>query len=161
MKPKTDENGNINAEFVENPQDRPIDGLIWKQDAIDALDKRFNDVPMELTTEILLLRRDLRHLAPVKSEILTAQPEMTDEQFKDYCRKRCLSVVTNEFMCEVRKMMPPVQEHGEWEYHSNPTIGINPETAYCSCCGFHVDTTGNIDFDEYNFCPRCGVKMEV
>ena len=58
--------------------------------------------------------------------------------------------------------LPTVQpKHGEWEYHSNPTIGINPETAYCSCCGFHVDTTGNIDFDEYNFCPRCGVKMEM
>lgn len=49
---------------------------------------------------------------------------------------------------------------GEWEYHSNPTIGINPEDAYCSCCGFHVDTTDDIDFDEYNFCPRCGAKME-
>lgn len=60
------------------------------------------------------------------------------------------------------KALPPVQpKHGEWEYHSNPTIGINPETAYCSCCGFRVDTTGNIDFDEYNFCPRCGVRMEM
>ena len=37
------------------------------------------------------------------------QPEMTDEQFKDYCRKRCLSVVTNEFMEDVRKMVPTVQ----------------------------------------------------
>ena len=61
---------------------------------------------------------------------------------------------------EVLRSLPPVQpKHGEWEYHSNPTIGINPETAYCSCCGFSVDTTGNIDFDEYNFCPRCGVDM--
>lgn len=51
-------------------------------------------------------------------------------------------------------------KRGEWEYHSNPTIGINPEDAYCSCCGFHVDTTDDIDFDEYNFCPRCGAKME-
>lgn len=39
----------------------------------------------------------------------SAQPEMTDEQFKDYCRKRCLSVVTNEFMEDVRKMVPTVR----------------------------------------------------
>ena len=57
--------------------------------------------------------------------------------------------------------LPPVQpKRGEWEYHSNPNIGINPEDAYCSCCGLRVNTTGDIDFDEYNFCPRCGAKME-
>ena len=39
MKPKANENGNINAESAENPQDRPIDGdLISRQMAIDALD---------------------------------------------------------------------------------------------------------------------------
>ena len=43
---------------------------IEKQAAIDALDKRFDDVPMELTTEILQLRRDLRERIP------SAQPEI-------------------------------------------------------------------------------------
>lgn len=52
------------------------------------------------------------------------------------------------------------RKNGKWEYHSNPAIGINPEDAYCSCCGFHVDTTGDIDFDEYNFCPNCGARLE-
>lgn len=42
--------------------------LIDRQEAINALDKRFDDVPMELTTEILQLRRDLR-------ELPSAQPE--------------------------------------------------------------------------------------
>ena len=37
---------------------------ISRQAAIDALDKRFDDVPMELTTEILQLRRDLRERIP-------------------------------------------------------------------------------------------------
>ena len=58
------------------------------------------------------------------------------------------------------KEEPEVEKKGKWEYHSNPAIGINPEDAYCSCCGFHVDTTGDIDFDEYNFCPNCGARME-
>lgn len=43
--------------------------LISRQAAIDALDKRFDDVPRELTTEILLLRKDLREVIP------SAQPE--------------------------------------------------------------------------------------
>lgn len=37
---------------------------ISRQAALDALDKRFDDVPMELTTEILQLRRDLRERIP-------------------------------------------------------------------------------------------------
>ena len=36
--------------------------LISRQAAIDALDKRFDSVPMEQTTEILMLRKDLREL---------------------------------------------------------------------------------------------------
>lgn len=35
---------------------------ISRQAAIDALDKRFDSIPMEQTTEILLLRKDLRNL---------------------------------------------------------------------------------------------------
>lgn len=39
-----------------------MEEYISRQAAIDALDKRFDDVPMELTMEILQLRRDLREL---------------------------------------------------------------------------------------------------
>lgn len=38
--------------------------VIYRQYAIEALDKRFDDIPMELTTEILLLRNDLRERIP-------------------------------------------------------------------------------------------------
>ena len=50
---------------------------IYRQDAIDALDRRFDDVPMELTIEILQLRRDLRERIP------SAQPEII--RCKDCC----------------------------------------------------------------------------
>ena len=40
------------------------DEYIRKQDAVDALDRIFDNVPMELTTEILRLRRELRGLSP-------------------------------------------------------------------------------------------------
>ena len=39
-----------------------MDELISRQAAIDALDRIFDNVPMELTTEILRLRRELRGL---------------------------------------------------------------------------------------------------
>lgn len=42
----------------------PSNDCISRQAAIDALDKRFDGVPMELTTEILELRRDLRERIP-------------------------------------------------------------------------------------------------
>lgn len=42
--------------------------LIDRQEAIDALDKRFDSIPMEQTAEILQLRKDLR-------ELPSAQPE--------------------------------------------------------------------------------------
>ena len=43
---------------------------IYRQDAIDALDKRFDIIPMEQTTEILLLRKDLRELPSAQPEII-------------------------------------------------------------------------------------------
>ena len=43
-------------------------GTISRQAAIDALDKRFDSIPMEQTVEILQLRRDLRELPPAQPE---------------------------------------------------------------------------------------------
>ena len=48
-----------------------MDDLISRQAAIDAIDKRFDSIPMEQTTEILLLRKDLRNLPSAQPEPLT------------------------------------------------------------------------------------------
>ena len=47
--------------------------LISRQAAIDALDKRFDSIPMEQTTEILLLRKDLRNLPSAQPERKTGK----------------------------------------------------------------------------------------
>ena len=47
-----------------------MDELISRQAAIDALDKRFDNIPMEQTTEILQLRRDLRQLQSAEPKII-------------------------------------------------------------------------------------------
>ena len=44
--------------------------LLSSQAAIDALDKRFDSIPMEQTTEILLLRKDLRNLPSAQPELI-------------------------------------------------------------------------------------------
>lgn len=43
-----------------------MDDLISRQAVIDALDKRFDSIPMEQTSEILLLRKDLREMPPIQ-----------------------------------------------------------------------------------------------
>ena len=45
-----------------------VGDLISRQAAIEALDKRFDKIPMEQTTEILKLRKDLRGLPSIQSE---------------------------------------------------------------------------------------------
>ena len=42
------------------------DEMITKRQAIDALDKRFDNIPMEQTAEILMLRKDLSKLPTVQ-----------------------------------------------------------------------------------------------
>ena len=43
---------------------------ISREQAIEALDKRFDSIPMEQTSEILMLRKDLRELPPAQPEII-------------------------------------------------------------------------------------------
>ena len=46
---------------------------VSRQAAIDALDKRFDNIPMEQTAEILMLRKDLRELPAVQAELLDGE----------------------------------------------------------------------------------------
>jgi hypothetical protein len=54
-------------------EQQPCEDAISRQAAIDALDKRFDEIPMEQTTEILLLRKDLRTLSPVQPKYNTSE----------------------------------------------------------------------------------------
>lgn len=48
--------------------DTNVGDTISRQQAIDALDKRFDNIPMEQTAEILKLRKDLRELPTIQPE---------------------------------------------------------------------------------------------
>ena len=126
--------------------------LIYRQAALDKF-KPWLKVKGYSEGELNMLRAVINELENL--------PDAEHECFN--CKHQHVGIAEPCFHCTAEEpKWEPIEPYrcGEWEYHSNPTIGINPEDAYCSCCGFHVDTTDDIDFDEYNFCPRCGAKME-
>ena len=67
--------------------------LISRKAVIDALDKRFDSVPMEQTTEILMLRKDLRELPSAEPDITTHDsiPAETGKNDGDGTSGDCIS----------------------------------------------------------------------
>ena len=61
---------------------------IRKQDPVDALDRIFDNVPMELTTEILQLRRELRGLSPADVVPVVRCKECKFRENDDFCTGR-------------------------------------------------------------------------
>ena len=72
MKPKSEKIERIVRDVYPKPDvpDTNVGDTISRQEAIKALDKRFDSIPMEQTTEILSLRRDLRELPPTQPVIV-------------------------------------------------------------------------------------------
>lgn len=159
---------------------RQVD-LISRQEAIDALDKRFDDVPMELTTEILLLRKDLREVIP------SAQPEeRTNEHTETHAcdlisRQAAIDALYNKGLsmtawCELLAMkwsdiqkcieqLPstqPERKKGKWIIDNKEAGRI--WHCHCSNCGKdpqdHIGGTENwwlVRLPKY--CPNCGLPM--
>lgn len=55
---------------------------ISRQQAIEALDKRFDSIPMEQTSEILMLRKDLRNLPPAQPK--TGKWALQSDDYHEY-----------------------------------------------------------------------------
>lgn len=131
--------------FVGMQKGEQVGDLISRQAAIDALDKRFDSIPMEQTTEILLLRKDLRNLPSV-------EVEPTEEQIKKYILDHNLT----------HKVFEPVRR-GKWM-----EMGTNADGTHnikCGECGAGYKTKGHANSiltkAKYKFCPRCGAKMNT
>ena len=89
------------------------DDLISRQAAIDALDKRFDSIPMEQTTEILQLRKDLR-------ELPSAQPEQTNSWCINSWCNNCKEYDTEKHSCPrfnrvIKQTLDEVYAHAETE----------------------------------------------
>jgi len=89
-----------------------MDDLISRQAAIDTLDGIFDNVPMELTTEILRLRRELRELPSAnvvgKADIMALLEETEKELVKGTDEKsiaRCFIVsIMGIVKCKIMQM---------------------------------------------------------
>lgn len=53
------------VEWLKDYKQEPCEDAVSRQAVLNALDKRFDSIPIEQTTEILLLRHDLRKLPSV------------------------------------------------------------------------------------------------
>ena len=144
--------------------------LIDRQAAIDALDKRFDSIPMNQTTEILLLRKDLRELPSAQPEthdkraemhacdLIDRQPSYSCSHENDTISRRMAIDAIFGRSHEIIKMrignLPsaqPQRKRGKWIRQSNKR-----KTLYgwyqCSECGAFCG-------GETNFCSECGADM--
>lgn len=120
-----------------------MDDTISRQAAIDALDKRFDSIPMEQTAEILQLRKDLR-------ELPSAQPERK--------RGKWIPVTRIEEWSKEEGLTgfpPEVAEFPNCTIkYVDATEPDEVDAVKCSECGTVFDFT-----DARNWCSECGADM--
>ena len=86
----------------------------------------------------------------------TVDVERTEEQVKEYCRKRCLVIVNIELFNEMTaRWSGETVKHGHW-------INKGFEPTRCSVCGITVDAINGIPWaiKSFKYCPYCGAKMD-
>ena len=112
----------------------------------------------------------------------TIQSEATDEQVLDYCKKRCLHIVTSDVFqsthlthkvsfgdkdhvwidgkqyISLRRFQEAVKEAQPKEGHwIEGGIYRDVVECYCSECGQLMTTAATV---RMNYCPRCGARMK-
>ena len=123
--------------------------LIERQAAIDALKNRwkktrnYEGIGDDIAEECELYLK----------QVPSAQPEPTYEQVEEYCKRRCLHVVTDDFFESTKP-----QRLGHWIKHIDSFDGEQYE---CSECGVLWEfNDGTPEDNEAYFCPKCGAKMK-
>lgn len=78
--------------------------------------------------------------------------EPTFEQIKEYCHRRCLTIITNDLYHDLITAYSAQPERtGRW-------VKISPAGIYeCNLCGKYVMTD---EIKAYAFCHGCGARME-
>jgi Pyruvate/2-oxoacid:ferredoxin oxidoreductase delta subunit len=153
----------INSEAMNSSEIPNNSDTIYRQAAIDALDKRFDFVPMEQTTEILLLRKDLR-------ELPTVQPKKRTETHARDCISRQAAIRIASGYCHPANIakelehLPSVQpERKTAHWIEIAQYSDGKHKIECSECGNHIFDRGHANSfnvkNKYKYCPNCGAKM--
>ena len=152
-----------------------MDDLISRQAAIDALDKRFDSIPMNQTTEILLLRKDLRELPSTQPETAERTTEMAQNVSDgDLISRKAAMNRIDEALARVFKepcgelilrkvpSAQPQRKTGKW-IERNPQNSPDCRLIECSECGNAYIVGYDIDYDDWidgrNFCMKCGADL--
>lgn len=120
-----------------------MDDLISRQAAITALSHMCSEDEKGITVSRANVDSMLRSLQPV-------QPEITQDQLKEYCKKRCLTVITDDLLY---KLTSGSENTATW------LIRKWGDDAKCSNCGHTFKDVYDMDNHD-RFCRFCGRKME-
>lgn len=86
----------------------------------------------------------------------SAQPEITEDDVKEFCRKRCLIVVTSDLYDEMIRRWASAERRGRWKPF-DLTWGRSIYT--CTACGDAFEVPTECGKPMYKFCPYCGASM--
>ena len=117
--------------------------LVCRQDAITALNHMCSEDEKGITVSRANVDSMLRSLPPV-------QPEITQDQLEEYCKKRCLTVITDDLYC---KLTSGSKNTATW------LIRKWCDDARCSNCGHTFKDVYDMDNHD-RFCRFCGRRME-
>ena len=117
-----------------------VDDTISRRAAIETLD-RFNVFGY--------VEEPWEKLSGALQALPSTQPEITEDDVKEYCRKRCLIVVTSDLYDEMMKRWSqPEREKGKWIDVRCGTVSLWA----CSKCG-------EVYAENFHYCPNCGADM--
>ena len=145
--------------FADEPDNVLANGIIEAADAYVEHEKA--QLFLESTTSDLISRQQaidaldcINGVEEVLRSLPSIQPEPADEQVKEYCKRRCLHIVTNDFF----RMAQPEQKEGHWIEKD----GFDGDTYYdCSVCGNSWTTIDGTPMNnDMNYCPKCGARMK-
>jgi len=96
-----------------------MNDLISRQAAIDALDKRFDSIPMEQTTEILLLRKDLRNLPSAQPQRMRGKWVHGREIAREMVGDAVAAIFYEGWQCSECKCIVEEEREPLWNYCPN------------------------------------------
>lgn len=121
-----------------------MDVLISRQGVIDALCDNCDNV------QSVCPHYPCKQYTAINA-LPSAQTEVTEEEVKEYCHKRCLTILTNDYFHEL--LFPqPERKKGKWICHDEREGFLIPKYS-CSVCDYYSGTKRT------NFCPNCGTDM--
>lgn len=158
-----------------------VNDCISRQQAIDAVDKRFDSIPMEQTTEILMLRKDLRELPSAQPVNYGSTKSDSSSQLKLnndlISRRQAIGALNDEYHGMISDESMKIYQIINW-ISALPSaqldckkgwwveMGVNADKTHnivCSKCGEGYKTKGHAKSiatrAKWKFCPSCGADM--